>query len=229
MTVTDAPFKGPILVIAPHPDDEVLGAGGTMARLADAEVDVHVLVVTRGRPPQFSEEQIAKVREEALAAHAVLGVSNTVFLDHPAANLDQTAHAELNRSIGSVVRDIGPETMFLPFVGDIHLDHQLVFQSSMVAARPHGPIYPRRLLCYETLSETNWNAPHVTPGFVPNLFVDISETLERKLNAMSEFGSQTYDPPHERSLKALEALATLRGASVHRPAAEAFMQLRQVL
>ena len=222
-------FSGPVLVIAPHPDDEVLGVGGTIARLADAGVDVHVLIATRGQAPQFSDEQIQRVRGEAKAAHAVLGVKDTIFLDHPAARLDQTAHADLNRSIGAVVRDLQPATMFLPFVGDIHLDHQLVFQSSLVAARPHGPVYPRRLLCYETLSETNWNAPQVTPGFIPNLFVDIEATLDRKLEAMSAFGSQTYEPPHERSLNALRALATLRGATVHLHAAEAFMQMRQVL
>ena len=222
-------FQGPVLVIAPHPDDEVLGVGGTMARLADAGIEVHVLIATKGRPPQFSEEQIERVRGEAKAAHVMLGVRETIFLDHPAAALDQTAHADLNRSIGAVVRDLRPATMFLPFVGDIHLDHQLVFQSALVAARPHGPVYPKRLLCYETLSETNWNAPQVTPGFIPNLFVDIATTLERKLEAMGAFGSQTYEPPHERSLNALRALATLRGATVHLPAAEAFMQLRQVL
>lgn len=222
-------FAGPVLVIAPHPDDEVLGVGGTIARLSDVDVDVHVLIATRGQPPQFSEAQIERVRAEAKAAHALLGVKNTIFLDHPAANLDQTAHADLNRSIAAVVRELEPATLFLPFVGDIHLDHQLVFQSSLVAARPHGPVYPRRLLCYETLSETNWNAPHITPGFTPNLFVDIGETLERKLEAMSAFGSQTYTPPHERSLNALRALATLRGATVHLHAAEAFMQFRQVL
>ena len=192
-------FQGPVLVIAPHPDDEVLGVGGTMARLTDAGVDVHVLIATRGQPPQFSEEQVARVRGEAKAAHALLGVKETIFLDHPAAGLDQTAHADVNRSIGAVVRDLRPETLFLPFVGDIHLDHQLVFLSSLVAARPHGPVYPNRLLCYETLSETNWNAPQVTPGFTPNLFVDIEATLERKLDAMRAFGSQVYDPPHERS------------------------------
>ncbi len=223
------PFQGPVLVIAPHPDDEVLGVGGTIARLTDAGVDVHVLIATKGQSPQFSDEQIKRVRGEAKAAHALLGIKETIFLDHPAAALDQTAHADLNRSIGMVVRDLRPATMFLPFVGDIHLDHQLVFQSALVAARPSGPIYPRRLLCYETLSETNWNAPQVTPGFIPNLFVDIEATLERKLDAMGVFGSQTYEPPHERSLNALRALATLRGATVHLLAAEAFMQLRQVL
>ena len=222
-------FDGPVLVIAPHPDDEVLGAGGTIARLTDAGIDVRILIVTRGQPPRFSEEQIAQVRDEAKAAHAILGVRDTIFLDHPAAELDQTAHAELNRSISTVMRDIDPATVFLPFVGDIHLDHQLVFQSSLVASRPHGPTHPRRLLCYETLSETNWNAPFLTPGFVPNLFVSIETTLERKLQAMSAFGSQTYDPPHERSLNALKALATLRGGTVHLHAAEAFVQLRQVL
>jgi LmbE family N-acetylglucosaminyl deacetylase len=220
---------GRVLVIAPHPDDEVLGAGGTIARLSDSGAEVIVAVVTTGAPPLFAEAVTAKVRCEARSAHACLGVARTVFLDQPAARLDQIPHHELNRALGELVRELAPDTLLLPFVGDIHLDHQLTFLSAMVAARPHGAAFPGRILCYETLSETNWNAPLMTPSFVPNLFVDISAQLERKLDAMRLYGSQQREFPHERSLAALRALAMLRGSTVHRPAAEAFMLVRQVI
>ena len=227
--MSTAPFAGPVLVVAPHADDEVLGAGGTIARLTAAGVEVTVVIVTRGVPPMFSEEQVSRARRETKAAHEILGVKKTITLKQPAAGLDGLSHAELNRKIGQVVRDINPQTLLLPFLGDIHLDHQLVFSSSMVAARPHSASYPTQVLCYETLSETNWNAPHVTPGFLPNVYVDIAETLDRKLEAMTCFASQLYNFPHERSIEALRALAMLRGSTVHRPATEAFVSIRQVL
>src|SRR5918996_4215876 len=220
---------GRVLVIAPHPDDEVLGAGGTVARLSEAGAEVVIAIVTRGAPPLFAQAGAAKVRCEARAAHAHLGVARTGFLDQPAARLDEVPHHELNRALGELVREVAPDTLLLPFVGDIHLDHQLTFLSAMVAARPHGAAFPGRILCYETLSETNWNAPFMTPSFVPNVFVDISAQLERKLEAMRLYDSQQRDFPHERSLAAIRALAMLRGSTVHRPAGEAFMLVRQVI
>lgn len=220
--------KSPVLVIAPHPDDEVLGVGGTMARLAAAGVPVHVAIVTAGRAPRFSEAQRDTVRAEAAAAHAALGVTQTHYLDCPAAELGDFPHADLNGAIGDLVRALDPGTIFAPHPGDIHLDHQLTFLSSLVAARPHQAGYPRRIFAYETLSETNWNAPYLTPAFLPNLFVDISATLERKLEAFGLFASQQRAAPHERSLTALRALATLRGATIHRPAAEGFVTIRIV-
>jgi LmbE family N-acetylglucosaminyl deacetylase len=218
-----------LLVLAPHPDDEVLGAGGTIARLSDAGAEVVVAVVTRGAPPLFTEDAVTNVRREAQAAHARLGVSRTVFLDHPAARLDEVPHHELNRALGDLLREVAPDTLLLPFAGDIHLDHQLILLSALVAARPHRADFPRRILCYETVSETNWNAPFMTPSFVPNVFVDISAQLERKPEAMGLYGSQQRDFPHERSLAAIRALAMFRGSTVHRAAAEAFMLVRQVI
>ena len=219
---------GPVLVVAPHADDEVLGAGGTIARLAAAGAEVHVAIVTAGRSPRFSADQVRTVRAEAAAAHRTLGVTQTHYLDTPAAELDLFGHAELNTAIGDVVRRVAPMTVLAPHPGDIHLDHQLCFQSALVALRPHQTAYPRRLFTYETLSETNWNAPYLTPGFHPTLFVDITDTLQRKLDAFALFVSQQRDAPHERSVTALRALATLRGATVHRAAAEAFVTIRIV-
>lgn len=220
---------GRVLVLAPHPDDEVLGAGGTIARVAAEGGEVIVAVVTIGHPPAFDAESVAKVRAEALLAHEDLGVAETMWLDQPAAALADQPHAALNDLVGSVVREVRPATILAPFLGDIHRDHQAVFHAAMVAARPHGPDYPARILAYETLSETNWNAPYLTPGFVPTLFVDVSATLERKLSAMRRFASQVRPPPHERSLEALQALARLRGATVHRVAAEAFVVVRHIV
>lgn len=216
------------LVLAPHPDDEVLGVGGVMARLAVMGARVEVVVVTEGKPPQFGADQVAAVRAEAAAAHAVLGVARTHYLGLPAAGLDRLAHADLNRAIGDLVAEVRPDTLFVPFPGDIHRDHQLVFEAAMVAARPTGPAYPLRILAYETVSETNWNAPFLTPAFTPNVFIDISDTLNAKLAAFGAFVSQVRAFPAERSVEALSALARLRGATVHRAAAEAFVLIREV-
>lgn len=216
------------LVIAPHPDDEVLGAGGTMAKLAAQGAEVHVAIVTRGEPPRFSAEFVENVRQECAAAHRRLGVARTHFLDLPAAELDRVPHAELNQKIGALVSEVAPDTLFVPFVGDIHLDHQMVFTSALVASRPRHAGVPVRILAYETLSETNWWAPGITPPFVPNIFIDIADTLDAKLDAFAEFRSQVKAAPDERSPEIIRALALVRGAAVYRSAAEAFMLVRQV-
>ncbi|SMX47332.1 PIG-L deacetylase family protein [Actibacterium lipolyticum] len=219
---------GPVLVIAPHPDDEVLGVGGTMAKLAAIGRPVHVCVVTRGRPPAFSDEMVAGIRAEAALSHKHLGVTETHWLDLPAAELSELPHKELNAALGGLVRDLAPDLIFAPHLGDIHMDHQLVFLSSLVASRPHQEAYPATILAYETLSETNWNAPYLTPAFLPNVFVDITDTLEQKLEAFALFESQVREAPHERSINSLRALATLRGATVHRMACEGFIMIRHV-
>lgn len=221
--------NGCVLVVAPHADDEILGVGGTMARLATAGHEVHVAIVTRGTPPRFSDEQAATVRHEAAAAHARLGIHKTHWLDFPAAELAEHPHGALNEGLGTLVRSLDPGVVFAPHPGDIHMDHQLTFLSTLVASRPHQADYPATILAYETLSETNWNAPYLTPPFLPTVFVDISATLEDKLAAFGLFASQVREAPHERSIASLRALATLRGATVHRPAAEGFVLVRSVV
>lgn len=218
-----------VLVIAPHPDDEVLGCGGTMAKLRAKGHSVCVAIMTKGSQPLFSEEYVAVSRKEAQAAHNLLGVNETIFCDLPAAALDRTGHSVINDKIHMLLQQIQPEILFVPFLGDIHLDHQYIFMSSLVAARPNSANFPKKILAYETLSETNWNASYLTPTFQPNVYFDISQELEKKLSAFSYYQNQIKTFPHERSLVALEALAKLRGATVFCHAAEAFVLVREVL
>ena len=219
---------GRALVLAPHPDDEVLGCGGTIARIASSGGSTEVAIVTRGQTPRFDAAQSEAVRAEAECAHRTLGVSRTHFLDLPAAELDRLPHADLNHAIGKIVADVRPDTLFVPFIGDLHLDHRLVFEAAMVAARPRGNRYPLRILAYETVSETNWSAPGLSPSFQPNIFIDIADQLEVKLAAFSCFASQLRPFPDERSLETLRALALVRGSTITRVAAEAFMLIREV-
>lgn len=217
------------LVIAPHPDDEVLGAGGTIARLSAAGREVMVAIVTKAVPPAYSEEYAARAQSEARRANELMGVKKVLWLNQPAAQLAEVPHRTLNEALRQVIAELAPTALLVPFVGDIHLDHQLASLSALVAARPHQPQFPRTVMAYETVSETHWNAPYVTPSFVPNVFVDIEATLSRKLEAMQAYKSQLRDFPHQRSLDALRALAVTRGTAVHCSAAEAFVLMRQVI
>src|SRR5437588_8586118 len=159
-----------MLVIAPHPDDEILGAGGTMARFAQRSGDVHVLTVAAHMPPLYDESVHRTSIEEARRAHAKVGVATSTFLDFPAVLMrDQPIH-EVNGKINEAVEAHAPAIVLVPFF-DRHIDHQLVFEASMVATRPLGHGQRIKVVAaYETLSETHWTAPNVEPGFTPNWY-----------------------------------------------------------
>ncbi len=216
------------LVIAPHPDDEVLGCGGTMKRLVERGAEVHVAIVTTAGEEAFGPDVARIGRQEAALAHEYLGVRATHYLDFPAAALDTVPHAKMNAQMGKLMESLRPDTLFVPFLGDVHLDHQLTFLSAMVAARPRGGQGPARVYAYETLSETNWYAPGLTPAFIPNVYFDISDTIDAKIDAFTMFRSQVRAAPDERSVETIRALARLRGSTVHRHAAEAFVLIREI-
>ena len=222
-------MKGPVVVIAPHPDDEILGVGGTMARLIKAGREVCVVIVTKGTADLFDMKLIEQGRTEAAAAHHLLGVARTQYLDFPAAKLDQVPHHELNKALLDSLKEIDPEVVFVPFRNDLHKDHRLVFDSAMFATRPSQALHVKDIAAYETLSETNWNAPHVVPGFTPTTFYDISETVDLKMKALAAYGSQLKQFPHERSIQAAQNLAAYRGSAIGVAAAEAFQSIRRVI
>jgi LmbE family N-acetylglucosaminyl deacetylase len=200
-----------LLVIAPHPDDEILGVGGTIAKLARQGYEVTVLTVSGHLPPLYPAEAYEKTLREAKAAHALVGVTKSVFLGVPATMLGDAPVAELNGKIVDVVREVGPSIVLCPYP-DRHVDHRYVFESTMVATRPVGHGRGIRVVAaYETLSETHWNAPHIEPNFTPNWVVDITDVLETKLSALRCYESQISPFPGPRSIEAVRALSVFRG------------------
>lgn len=218
-----------ILVVATHPDDEVLGCGGLIARHSKLGDEVNVLVVTRGSEDLFDPLQIETTRGELKRAHKILGIKKVSFLDFPAPKLDGVPGHILADSLKDAFCQFQPDLLLLPHFGDLHSDHKAVFHSSMVAARPNLDKNISKILCYETLSETEWALPIPSESFLPTFYVDISEFLDLKLKAMACYASQLKEFPHSRSLQALESLARYRGASVHLNAAEAFYLVREII
>jgi LmbE family N-acetylglucosaminyl deacetylase len=214
--------------IAPHPDDEILGCGGIMSKFVNDGKEVYVLVITRGTPKLYSDDRIVNVRKEALDAHKILGVKETVFLDFHAPELDQTSLAEISMEISKVIKKLAIDTLYIPHRGDIHSDHRVVYNAALVAGRPVAGSTVRSIYAYETLSETEWAAPFGDDAFIPTHFVDVTGSFENKLKAMACFKSQLKPFPNSRSLEAIEAMAKFRGATVGVLRAEAFMTVRTV-
>jgi len=217
-----------VLLIAPHPDDEVLGCGGTIVRMVREGHDVTVAIVTRGTP-LFPASQVRRVRAEARKVADLLGIRTLRFLDLPVTTLHLIPEHKLNATFSRLVDEFRPELVLLPFPGDRHEDHRQIFDAAMVAVRPDGrrPLV-RRVCCYETVSETHWTAPGVEPPFQPNWYVDIGSSLSNKLDAMRLYRSQLDENVPARSLEAIEALARFRGSVAGLRAAEAFWIVRDI-
>ena len=213
-----------VVVIAPHNDDEILGVGGTMAKLVKQGHEVIVCEVTAGN---LDEELVQRIKREARASHELMGVK-THFMDLPVVGLREMTTKELNKSFQSHLLDLEPDVVFLPHKGDMHIDHRMTVEAAMVALRPVTFPNLKGIYAYETLSETEWNTPSVDNAFIPTMFVDITDEIEIKLDAMKCYASQLCEYPHPRSLEALRALAMHRGGMVCKKYAEAFIVLREI-
>ncbi|MBA2175358.1 PIG-L family deacetylase [Halobacillus locisalis] len=211
-----------VLVFAPHNDDEVLGVGGTIAKYSELGYEIYVCEVTSGDNP----ERVKQIQEEALKAHKILGVKETIFLGLPVVKLRHTPTVDINSKTLEVVEKIKPNLVFVPHKGDMHQDHAEVTTSAMVALRPFNNPQLKAIYAYETLSETEWNTPTIDNAFIPSVWSDITDTIDLKLQAMDCFITQVKEFPHPRSLEAIEALSKLRGSTVCVKNAESFMLMR---
>lgn len=220
-----------ILVIAPHPDDEVLGCGGTIKKYASERNEVFLCIVTKAYTPEWSDDFIDNRKKEIKCSVKNLGIKETIFLDFPTVKLDTIPQKELNDSISKCVQKIKPEIVFIPFYGDINKDHKLVSEAAMVAVRPKAGSSIKKVYYYEVLSETEWTKPaqKIEDVFIPNFYEDIVDSLEDKLKAMECYRSELKDYPHPRSLEGIKVLAQKRGTECGAKAAEAFMLLREVV
>ncbi len=218
-----------VLVVAAHPDDEVLGMGGTIARHATVENDaVRIVCVTDGSSTQYPGDAAIRVRkeDEARAAAAELGVSDYVHLDLPDMRLDTLAHVEVNRVVEEQIADFGPTVVYTVHP-DVNRDHRALFDSVAVATRPLPGQTVRRVLTYAPTSSTEWT-PSALNWFVPNWFVDVAATLDRKLASFAHYGTEARPWPHPRSERAIRAAAGFYGASCGCEAAEPFVLVRSL-
>lgn len=218
-----------VLVIAPHPDDETLGCGGTLLRHRAAGDSVHWLIVTAMDPVGFSAERIARRSREIDQVSAAYGFSSTSCLEYPAARLDQVPCAELVSAIGQVIGSLQAEVIMLPFSGDAHTDHRIVHTAASAATKWFRYPFVKRILACEITSETDFGLAPAAFGFTPNVFVDISPWLAKKIEIMRLYEGEMGEHPFPRSEIAIRALATLRGAQSGFAAAESFMLLKEIV
>lgn len=224
----DAPVT--VLHISPHADDETLGCGGTLLRHVEHGDEVHWLVVTDLAAESGYTPEAARQREnEILAVAGAYRLARVHRLHLPDSLLDRCPLRDLVNGIGAVVREVEPAIMYTPYAADVHSDHRIVFQATIPCTKwfRHGSV--RRVLAYETLSETNFGLDPTLAAFRPNVYQDIDRYLDRKLAilrlyAATELGSH----PFPRSEEAVRALALLRGSEAGRHAAEAFMLLGEI-
>lgn len=216
-----------VLVFAAHPDDEVLGMGGTIAAHAAVRGDaVRIVCVTDGSSTQYPGDTARREQKESEArrAAAELGVDDYVHLDLPDMRLDTIAHVDVNRVVEEHVRELRPHVVYTP-QPDVNRDHRALFDSVAVATRPLPDQPVRRLLTYAPMSSTEWT-PAAVNWFVPNWFVDVTETFSRKLTAFSHYETERREYPHPRSERAIRAAAELYGASCGVEYAEPFVLVR---
>jgi LmbE family N-acetylglucosaminyl deacetylase len=218
-----------VLVVAPHPDDESLGCGGTLLRHIDEGDSVHWLIVSAMTESQgFSEDRIASRNteiESVALAYRFAGVHRTGL---PTTRLDTLPMSDLVAAIGKVFQTTCPDTVYLPYRNDAHSDHAAVFDAAVACCKNFRHSSVKRVYAYETLSETEFGLRPDDPGFRPNLFVDIGDRLEQKLQFLNLYSGEIGVFPFPRSEECVRAQAILRGSQAGSKAAEAFMVLKEI-
>ena len=229
-------FRNSVLVVAAHPDDEVLGCGGTIARLAQEGAAVHILLLADGETSRTlntrqrrNRRAIVARNAAAKAAFAILGGTSLEILTFPDNRMDSVELLKVVQKIEGAIEHRRPKSVFTHHGGDVNIDHRIVHDAVLAACRPIPQHPVRQLLFFEVPSSTEWRPPGSAAAFCPNLFVDISRTLAIKLKALEAYETELRSFPHPRSLRAVTALAHWRGASAGVMAAEAFILGRDVI
>lgn len=218
-----------ILVVAAHPDDEVLGCGGYIARKFSEGCEVKVLFLTNGVSARSSssDSDISHRLKSVNESCKILGVKEYFQLDFPDNAIDSVPLLEIIKGIEGVISDFNPDVVLTHHAGDLNIDHQLAHKATITACRPLPASNLKRILCFETLSASEWSG-YGSKEFSPNFFVDISEFLEKKIEAVNAYSQEMRDFPHPRSLDVIRSLAILRGSNVGRNSAESFILFREV-
>jgi LmbE family N-acetylglucosaminyl deacetylase len=221
-----------VLVVAAHPDDEALGCGGTIARHAADGDDVIVAFladgVTSRAPGADHSAGISRRQGAARSAASILGVRDVRFGDLPDNRLDTLPLLAIAQAVEAVIAEVVPTTIYTHFAHDLNVDHRLVHEAVMTAVRPQPGSAVTTVLTFETPSSTEWRAPQAATAFAPDWFVDITDTLDLKLQALDAYAEEMRPWPHPRSREAVAHLAHWRGSTIGRVAAEAFVLARHI-
>lgn len=228
--------KKRILIIAAHPDDEVLGCGATIARHAQCGNEVHVVILAEGitsRDKRRNRKQrttdLSALAQAAHMAKDILGATSLNLLDFPDNRMDSLELLDVIKVIERHIDTIRPEIIYTHHAGDLNIDHRIVHQAVATACRPQPDHPVKLLLFFEVPSSTEWQPPASATAFNPNWFVDVTDTLMKKLKAFEAYHTEIRPWPHPRSAQAIEYLARWRGSCVGVDAAEAFVLGRNII
>jgi LmbE family N-acetylglucosaminyl deacetylase len=219
-----------ILVVAAHPDDELLGCGGTLVRHAKDGDRVHILIMATGATSRDSGDEagIAALEKAAAAAASRIGAEPPRFAGFPDNAMDSVELLRIVKAVEEVVDEISPHIVYTHHGGDLNIDHVLTHRAVLTACRPLPDASIEAVYAFETLSSSEWGSADIDPPFRPQHYVDIADTLPAKLVALGAYASEMRPFPHPRSDQAVEALARVRGSEAGVAAAEAFSVLLQV-
>ena len=218
-----------ITVISVHPDDETLGCGGTILRHVAAGDRVSWIVVTAGWEPKYGADVIATKAREVEQVAKAYGMADVQRLGLPTTRMRELPETAVIDALGPAIEKAAPEVIYTIHRGDVHTDHQAVFEAMSIVCKPfRAAPRPARLLSFETLSSTDAAIPDAESAFVPNVFIDITPHIDRKIEIMKMFVSEQQAYPQPRASESIRALARYRGAVIGREYAEAFVLLREV-
>lgn len=223
-----------VLVVAAHPDDELLGVGGTIRLLADKGVCVRALILAEGLTSrknsrnETDKNELIQLQEDAFAASREVGYISIDFCGFPDNRMDGVDLLDIVKTVEGYIQKYSPDTIFTHHHGDLNVDHQKTCEAVLTACRPAGAYSVKRIYAFETPSSTEWNFQYTEP-FRPNVFFDVSSTLEAKIRGMACYRSESAKLPHPRSAESLRALGQYRGSNVGFAFAEGFELLRETV
>ena len=217
-----------VMVIAAHPDDEVLGCGGVIAKHVNKGDQVHVVFMTNGVSSRDSSfKEIQERERSAKNAANILSVSSIQQFDFPDNKMDTAALLDVVQLIEEAIDKLQPEIIYTHHIGDLNIDHQVTHKAVMTACRPQPNFCVKKIYSFEVVSSTEWQTPGVLP-FLPNVFIDITDFIHIKKQVLSAYSKEMRQPSHSRSVDNILRLSALRGNSVGMDYAEAFMLLREL-
>lgn len=218
-----------ILVIAAHPDDETLGCGGALLKHKDSGDEIHWLIASEIKDSDgYDKSLIKKRKKEIHLVEKFFGFNSVSNLGIPATKVDQISMEELVKKISVIFNKVKPNIVYLPFRGDVHSDHKYLFDAAYSCTKSFRYPFIKKVFMMETLSETEFSLPMESEYFIPNVFIDVSNYLHKKIEIMKIYESELGNHPFPRSERNIEALAVFRGSSAGCEYAEAFMLLKEI-